>query len=94
MIAMVADFILSLIEVEIAVIYCEREDGFKFSVRSEKSGIDAGKITAKALEGIGNGGGHPTMAGGRIPAENVHMLGDYKNNVIIERFIKALGFEF
>ena len=94
MIAMVADFILSLIEVEVAVIYCERKDGFKFSVRSERSEADAGKIVAKALEGIGNGGGHATMAGGRIPAENVHLLGDYKNNVIVERFIKALGFEF
>ena len=94
MIAMVADFILSLIEVEVAVIYCERKDGFKFSVRSERSDVDAGKVTAKALEGIGTGGGHASMAGGRIPAENVHLLGDYQNNTIVERFIKALGFKF
>jgi nanoRNase/pAp phosphatase (c-di-AMP/oligoRNAs hydrolase) len=94
MIAMVADFILSLIEVEVAVIYCERKDGFKFSVRSERSDVDAGKVVAKALEGIGTGGGHASMAGGRIPAENVHLLGDYQNNAITERFIKALGFKF
>ena len=94
MVAIVADFILSLIEVEVSVIYCERRDGLKFSVRSERSDVNAGDLVARALEGIGNGGGHSTMAGGRIPSSSLTGLGEYSNNIIAERFIKALGMDF
>ncbi len=94
MVSIVADFILSLIEVEVAVIYCERPDGLKFSVRSERSDVNAGELVAKALDGVGGGGGHAAMAGGRIPGRNLEKLGAYRNNSIAERFIKALGMEF
>ena len=94
MVSIVADFILSLIEVEVAVIYCERPDGLKFSVRSERNDVNAGELIAKALEGLGGGGGHATMAGGRIPAANLGKLGDFRHNAIAERFIKALGMQF
>ncbi len=94
MVSIVADFILSLIEVEVAVIYCERPDGLKFSVRSERNDVNAGELIAKALEGLGGGGGHATMAGGRIPAANLGKLGDFRHNAITERFIKALGMQF
>lgn len=94
MVAIVADFILSLVEVEVSVVYCERPDGLKFSVRSERNDVNAGELTAKALAGIGDGGGHPSMAGGRVPLSGVEKLGEYKNNAIIERFVKALGLTF
>ncbi len=94
MVSIVADFILSLIEVEVAVIYCERPDGMKFSVRSERNDVHAGELVAKALEGVGGGGGHATMAGGRIPASGLEKLGDYPHNAIAERFIRALGIQF
>ena len=94
MVSIVADFILSLIEVEVAVIYCERPDGLKFSVRSERDDVNAGELIAKALKGVGGGGGHATMAGGRIPASNLEQLGGFRTNAIAERFIRALGMEF
>ncbi|SCW43683.1 DHHA1 domain-containing protein [Ruminococcaceae bacterium YRB3002] len=94
MVAIVADFILSLIEVEVSVVYCERPDGLKFSVRSERNDVNAGELTAKALEGIGNGGGHASMAGGRIAQNVVDELGEFRNNVLTERFIRALGLKF
>ena len=94
MVSIVADFILSLIEVEVAVIYCERPDGMKFSVRSERNDVHAGELVAKALKGVGGGGGHATMAGGRIPASEMKKLGDYPHNAIAERFIRALGLQF
>ena len=94
MVSIVADFILSLIEVEVAVIYCERPDGLKFSVRSERTDVNAGELIAKALQGVGGGGGHATMAGGRVPSANVEKLGEFKNNAITERFIRALGMQF
>ena len=67
LIASVSDFMLALVEVSFSVVYSRRGDGIKLSVRSEKSSLDAGKITAEALQGIGNGGGHAAMAGGFVP---------------------------
>lgn len=90
MVAIVADFILSLIEIDVAVIYNDRADGTKFSVRSERPDIDAGKLVAEALFGLGKGGGHATMAGGFVPADMFASLGTYKSNAINERFINAM----
>ena len=90
MVAIVADFILSLIEIEVAVIYNDRADGTKFSVRSERPDVDAGKLVSEALFGLGRGGGHATMAGGFVPADKFASLGSYKNNAINERFINAM----
>lgn len=91
MIAILSDFILSLVEVEVAVIYCSREDGIKFSVRSERDDVDAGELTHRALEGLGDGGGHATMAGGLIPASKLALLGNYPDDVIRDRFLKNAG---
>ena len=94
MVSVVADFILSLIEVEVAVIYNERPDGLKFSVRSERDDVHSGELVANALAGVGRGGGHATMAGGWVPAANLDKLGEYRANAVAERFIRALGMEF
>ncbi len=87
MIAILSDFILSLVEVEVAVIYCAREDGLKFSVRSERETIDAGELTRSALDGLGDGGGHAAMAGGLIPVAKLPLLGDRPDDFIRERFL-------
>ncbi len=89
LIAIVSDFILSLDEVEVAVIYSWRDDGVKFSVRSERPEIHAGKMTNQAMERIGNGGGHAGMAGGLIPKEAVQEMGEHLDIVIRERFISV-----
>ena len=94
MVSVVADFILSLIEVEVAVIYNERPDGLKFSVRSERDDVHSGELVAAALAGVGSGGGHATMAGGWVPASNLDKLGEYRANAVAERFIRALGMQF
>ncbi len=89
-IAVVADFILALAEVEVAVIYAKREDGIKFSVRSEMSSVDSGKLIVRAISDIGSGGGHSFMAGGFIPKENVVKLGDHIDHEIRDRFLRFL----
>lgn len=90
LIATVADFILNLDEVEVAIIYSIRTYGIKFSVRSEDKTVDAGELIHSALAGIGNGGGHTSMAGGFINAEDVKKLGNYPDDRIRELFIKEL----
>lgn len=64
LIAMISDFILALDIIEFSVVYAKRDNGYKFSVRSEIPSLHAGKIIFKALNGVGSGGGHTRMAGG------------------------------
>lgn len=91
LIAILSDFILALQEVEVAVVFSYREDGIKFSVRSEDPSIHAGHLVHQALQGYGEGGGHAEMAGGMIRKENMHLLGKYSRDVIRELFLKEMG---
>ena len=71
LIAQVADFVLSLAEVDIAVISSNRESGLKFSVRSVLPELHSGNLLAGTMPPYGNGGGHAGMAGGFI--KRVHI---------------------
>lgn len=90
LIGILSDFILALIEVEVAVVFSYREDGIKLSVRSEDPEIHAGNLIHDALAGIGNGGGHAAMAGGLIKKEREAMLGRYPKDAIRDLFLKVL----
>lgn len=63
----ISDFLLSLSEVTVTLVYSYRVGGLKFSIRSEAGLLDAGKIIKEALIDLGDGGGHATMAAGFIP---------------------------
>lgn len=91
LIAIISDFILALQEVEIAVVFSHREDGIKFSVRSEDPAIHAGHLIHDALQGYGDGGGHAEMAGGMIRKENETLLGRYPKDVIRDSFLRCLA---
>lgn len=93
MIAILSDFILALIEVDVAVVFSYREDGIKLSVRSEDPEIHAGDLIHDALSGIGSGGGHAGMAGGLIKKENEGLLGHYPKDAIRDLFLKVLDEE-
>lgn len=84
LIASVSDFMLALVEVTFSVVYSRKKDGIKISVRSERPELDAGKIINKALKGIGNGGGHASMAGGFIPFHGA----DHEEDVLIRKIQK------
>ena len=90
LIATLADFILSLDEVEVVVVISVREDGLKLSVRSEISQVHAGYLIRDALAGLGNAGGHASMAGGFIPQKNVEPMGAYYEAAIREKFMDVL----
>lgn len=90
-IANISDFMLALKEVSFSVVYSRKDGGIKLSVRSEKSSLDAGKIIGKALEGIGNGGGHASMAGGFIPFEGSEQQEVVLMDAVKERFVSVIG---
>lgn len=91
LIGILSDFILALQEVEVAILYSIREDGIKFSVRSERDDVHAGKLIHGVLSGIGDGGGHAAMAGGLIPQKNVHRLGRKIDYSIVKMFLKPFN---
>ncbi|MBR3645351.1 MAG: DHH family phosphoesterase [Lachnospiraceae bacterium] len=74
LVAILSDFILSISGIDFVVIYDIRNDGYKFSVRSECSDVHAGKLTKRALTDIGNGGGHASMAGGYVERDKVDLF--------------------
>jgi nanoRNase/pAp phosphatase (c-di-AMP/oligoRNAs hydrolase) len=90
LIAIISDFILALDVVTVSVVYATRQDGIKFSVRSEVDCTDAGTVAKQALAGIGNGGGHKAMAGGFIPAEKIAALGKDTDKEIERRFLACI----
>ena len=87
---MISDFILGLDVVELSVVYAMRNGGYKFSVRNETAMYHAGSVTQKALEGIGGGGGHFSMAGGVITKEGMKQLGSDPDFTIRKRFLDAI----
>ena len=91
MIAILSDFILSLVEVEVAIVCSVREDGIKLSARSEDPAISAGDLLHKALEDLGNGGGHASMAGGFIAKDHLAKLGRNPREAIQNLVLETLG---
>ncbi len=91
LIATISDFVLAIDEVFLSVVYSIKNDGVKLSVRSDNPMYDAGKITNEALKGIGNGGGHPTMAGGFVFFQ-LDMSVEVLIDTIRERFVEAARF--
>lgn len=90
LIAMISDFILGLDVVEFSVVYVVRNGGYKFSVRNETAVYHAGTITQKALDGLGGGGGHFSMAGGVITEDRLLQLGNDPDFEIRKRFLNAI----
>ncbi len=91
LIAILSDFILALIEVEVAVVFSFRKDGVKLSVRSEDPDIHAGDLLHTALKDVGSGGGHASMGGGSIPKEHMAELGQYPEDFIRDLFLDTLS---
>lgn len=90
LIATISDFILSLAEVNIAIVCALRQDGIKISVRSELLTVHAGRLIKEAIKGLGDGGGHADMAGGLISEENIDLLGNFPDYKIMDLFMKVI----
>lgn len=91
MIAIISDFILSLVEIDVAIVASERPTGIKFSIRSERDDIDAGVLANEVLSEYGNGGGHSVMAGGFAVREKIQDLGPDPFTPIREKFLEAIS---
>ena len=89
LVASVSDFILSLREVSFCVVYSCKDLGVKYSIRCV-SELDAGIITAKALAGLGSGGGHQVMAGGFVPFTGTDSQMEALVEAVREKFLEEI----
>lgn len=94
LVGIISDFVLSLNVVDVAVVYSVNQNGIKFSVRSEREDVDAGRLIYNALEGVGSGGGHAAMAGGFVENAVLEKMGTgYYEEIkrLFIDYIKKLG---
>ncbi len=66
LLGIIGDFLLSLSEVDFVFLCAKNNGAVNFSARSEAPHWNAAFIMQEVLEGVGFGGGHSDMAGGRI----------------------------
>lgn len=88
--ATLSDFILSLTEVEVVILYAKRNIGYKFSIRSERSDVNAGILANEVFSELGNGGGHAEMAGGFVSFSNARGGKENFYNTVQGMFTKKM----
>lgn len=69
LLGILANFVLSIDEIDFVVLCARNESGIHFSLRNENPNLNAVDIIRTMVSGIGFGGGHADMAGGVV--ENV-----------------------
>lgn len=89
-VADISDFMIALKEVSFSVAYSRRGGSIRLSARSVSPALDAGKIIRKALEGIGDGGGHASMAGGFFPCSEDEKEAAELIAVVKKRFVDVI----
>lgn len=62
----IGDFLLQVDAIDVCIVYNECPEGYKISIRSCAREISANDLAEFLTEGIGDGGGHVTKAGGFI----------------------------
>lgn len=91
MLGTVADFLITLTEVDFTLVYSYRAGGLKLSVRSLLEEVDASEVMKVALLRIGDGGGHNTMAAGFIPGLDNEETAMKVAQLVEQRVIKLVG---
>lgn len=92
LIAEMADFLLKLEEVDAVLSFGEYSREVVLSVRTCSQQLNAGEIVQRLVKGIGVGGGHSLMAGGKIsPLSDDPAWTGMLETKLTERFLEELG---
>lgn len=83
--ALTADFFLNLREIDFVVVLVPKGTGYRLSVRSDDLEKPSDLIIRRALEGVGNGGGHMHMGGGSVDGATFP-----GHDALMERFKEAI----
>lgn len=86
-----SDFILTVDEIHLSLVYSYRAGGIKFSIRSESGLYDSADLIKTALSGFGSGGGHAEMAAGFVPEISNRDTANDIIQVVISRIRKNIS---
>lgn len=84
-IGILADFFLSIREIEFTVVVCCHGGKYRLSVRSENNDYGADTVLKRVFAGEGSSGGHAHMAGGIIQESRIHGMTE-----LYSRFLQEL----
>ncbi|MCK5807670.1 DHH family phosphoesterase [bacterium] len=85
LLAILGDYLMTIQEVTFVVLSTISDGEVSVSVRSEMNDKHANYIIQEALQGIGSGGGHRDMAGGRI-----HRIADFDEELLHNAFMRLV----
>lgn len=93
----ISDLVSEIAGINIVILYSERKDGWKLSIRSYHDYISAEDLVENLTEAIGSGGGHLNKAGGfihRDKYEALHPDSTFDTHIKIKtvEFYKTLQF--
>lgn len=93
--AVMADFLLRYESVTWVMVSALSGRGLAISLRTtDEAPHSAGSTIAHILKGIGNGGGHPTKAGGYVPLKDLEEdTVERMQNTLKRRYLAALGIQ-
>lgn len=80
----ISDMVNTIEGVSVVVAYAKRNDGVKFSIRSESHQVKANKLVRYIISDLGVGGGHGEMAGGFMLADRM----DFMKNKQLDTYIR------
>jgi nanoRNase/pAp phosphatase (c-di-AMP/oligoRNAs hydrolase) len=89
----VADFLMQEDDVAAVFVFGRVGDTIHLSARAVEGGPHVGEVARRALEGVGSGGGHPTMGGGSVTMRmgpDMDVDGFVRND-LYEAFAEAAG---
>ncbi len=91
LIAAISDFTLKISGVNFSVVYSVRDEGIRLSVRSAVKELHSAEIIIEALDKIGTGGGHHSMAGGFVPMNRENgMTEEMVVNTMVYRILEIV----
>jgi len=92
LVAEMADFLLRLEGVDVVLTCGEYLSDLLLSIRTNSPEINAGEMVRRVVQGVGVGGGHTCMGGGKIAAlpDEPDSL-DRLKKLLVERFLQELG---
>lgn len=94
LVAEMADFLLKMEGVEVVLSFGEYSKELVISLRTSKPDMNAGDMVKRLVKGVGVGGGHALMAGGKIcPASlDVDFIAQLEKH-LVDRFLAEVGAE-
>lgn len=91
LVAEMADFLLKLEGVETVLAFGQYSNELDLSLRTSSAAMNAGEMMKRLLAGLGVGGGHNLMAGGKIAPLPAATAIDISKTTFINRFLEEFG---